>query len=107
MCTRFDVAEVSERLASFGIVVVAPDHVGNTLWDHLAGMAAGVGSEFLEVRVADVRFVLDEVLDDTSASVPEPLRGRFDPERVRVMGHSFGAATAGVAAARDPRIIAG
>ena len=106
-CTRFDLAEVSERLASFGIAVVAPDHTGNALWDELAGTAAPVGPDFLEVRVADLRFVLDEVLDETGSSVPERLRGRFDPERVGVMGHSFGAATAGVAAARDPRIRAG
>ncbi|AKF10970.1 putative lipase (putative secreted protein) [Sandaracinus amylolyticus] len=106
VCTRFDVAEVSERLASFGIAVVAPDHEGNTLWDELEGDAAPVGAEFLEVRVADVRFVLDAMLEDTNDALPDALRGRFDAARAGVMGHSFGAATAGVAAARDPRFVA-
>lgn len=107
VCTRFDLAQVAERLASFGIAVAAPDHEENTLWDHLDGSAAEVGSEFLEVRVADVRFVLDALLDDGLEALPEALRGRFDPERAAVMGHSFGAATAGIAAARDARFRAG
>ncbi|UJR85624.1 alpha/beta hydrolase family protein [Sandaracinus amylolyticus] len=106
VCTRFDVAEVSERLASFGIAVVAPDHEGNTLWDQLEGDAAPVGAEFLEVRIADVRFVLDVVLDDASQALPEALRGRFDATRAGMMGHSFGAATAGVVTGREPRFVA-
>lgn len=107
VCTRFDVAEVSERLASFGIAVVAPEHVGNALWDELAGEAAPIGAETLELRVADVRFALDAVLDDSNDALPESLRGRFDAARAGVMGHSFGAATAGVAASREPRFVAG
>lgn len=106
VCTRWDLAEVAERLASFGVAVVAPDHEDNTLWDQLAGDAADVGSEFLEVRVADARFVLDAVLAAEDGELAG-LGGRFDPERVGVMGHSFGAATAGVAAARDDRFRAG
>ena len=105
-CTRFDVATVAEHLAGFGVAVVAPDHEGNTLWDELEGTSAEVGEAFLEVRVADVRFVLDRALagDD---GLPAMVRGRFDADRVGVMGHSFGAATAGIAAGRDPRFRAG
>lgn len=106
VCTRFDVASVAERLASFGIAVAAPDHEGNTLWDQLEGTAASVGEEFLEVRVADVRFVLDSLLG-SDAAVPAELAGQFDADRVGVMGHSFGGSTAGITAARDDRIRAG
>lgn len=102
-CTRFDVAEMSERLASHGIVVVAPDHLGNTAWDD---PPAAVGPEFLAVRVSDVRSVLDVLLDTTATAMPASLRGRIDPARAAVMGHSFGAATTGPVVAEDDRFIA-
>ena len=102
-CTRFDVAEMSERLASHGIVVAAPDHLGNTAWDD---PPAAVGAEFLAVRVSDVRSVLDRLLDASAAEVPMGLRGRIDPARAAVMGHSFGAATTGPVIAQDDRFVA-
>lgn len=102
-CTRFDVAEMSERLASHGIVVAAPDHVGNTAWDD---PPAAVGEAFLAVRVSDVSSVLDRLLDGTASEMPEMLRGRIDPSRVAVMGHSFGAATTGPVVATDDRFVA-
>lgn len=105
-CTRYDVAEVAERLATHGIVVAAPDHVGNTLWDERAGMLAPVGSEFLEVRASDVASVLDRLLDASAAEIPASLRGRVDAARVGVMGHSFGAATTGLVVTTDPRFAA-
>lgn len=105
-CTRFDLAAIAERLASFGIAAAAPDHEGNTLWDELVGTSASPGSEFLEVRVADLRFVLDALLDATNSELPDNLRGRFDGSRAATLGHSFGSATAGITAARDPRFLA-
>lgn len=106
VCTRFDVAEVAERLASHGIVVAAPDHEGNTLWDFEAGMAADVGSAFLAVRVRDVRRVLDRLLDAGATEIPEDLRGHFDAAHAGVMGHSFGGVTTGAVVAEEPRFIA-
>ncbi len=102
-CTRFDIAEVCERLASHGIVVAAPDHLGNTAWDE---PPAAVGSEFLAVRASDVSSVLDRLLDASAAEVPATLRGRIDPARAAVMGHSFGAATTGLVVASDERFVA-
>jgi predicted dienelactone hydrolase len=102
-CVRFDVAEVSERLASHGIVVAAPDHLDNTFWD---AEPAPVGAAFLEVRVSDVRSVLDRLLDPTAAEMPDDLRGRIDPDRAAVMGHSFGAATTGPVVLEDDRFVA-
>jgi len=105
-CTRYDMAEVTERLASHGIVVAAPDHIDNTLWEGLDGTSVGVTSEFLRVRASDVSSVLDRLLDPVAAELPADLRGQLDAARVAVMGHSFGAATTGVVVRDDPRFIA-
>ncbi len=105
-CTRYDMAEVAERLASHGIVVAAPDHIDNTLWDQLAGTSVGVTAEFLRVRSSDVSSVLDRLLDPAAAELPADLRGQLDADHVAVMGHSFGAATTGVVVRDDPRFIA-
>ncbi len=105
-CTRYDMAEAAERLASHGIVVAAPDHVGNTLWDELAGTSASVGNPFLAVRASDVSSVLDRLLDPTASELPADLRGRLDPARAGVMGHSFGAATTSLVVQNDDRFIA-
>lgn len=106
-CTRFSSFSIAERLASHGFVVAAADHAGNTLFDDLAGMGVELGSEFLEVRGADVSFVLDVLLDDTAEEIPADLRGALDPERVGVYGHSFGAVTTGLVLQDDPRPRAG
>lgn len=102
-CMRTSAAQSMERLASHGIAVVAPDHAGDTLFDALKGVRANIDAATLAVRVGDVRFALDAVLDASNAAVPEALRGRFDPAKVGVMGHSFGAVTAGAVLAQDAR----
>lgn len=102
-CMRFDVAEVSERLASHGIVVVAPDHAGNVAWDD---PPATIGPAFLAIRAADVSATLDAILDGAGTALPAALVGRIDPAHVGVMGHSFGAATTGAVIASDERFVA-
>lgn len=104
-CTRLSVATMAERLASHGFLVVALDHQGNTVWDALAGKSAELSAAFLATRAADVRFVLDRVLD--GSALPASLAGKADPAKVGVFGHSFGAATTGLVLARDPRVRAG
>lgn len=106
-CTRYSTFAVAERLASHGIAVVAPDHAGGTLPDQLAGTAEPIGVPFLETRAADIRFVLDRVLDAQAAELPAPLRGQFDPARVGVFGHSFGGVTTGLVLMHDTRPKAG
>lgn len=104
-CTRLSVVTMAERLASHGFLVVALDHQGNTLWDALAGKSAELSAAFLATRAADVRFVLDKVLDGTA--LPASLAGKADATKVGVFGHSFGAATTGLVLARDTRVRAG
>jgi predicted dienelactone hydrolase len=106
-CLRFSSAQIAERLASHGIAVVAPDHTTDTVYDTLKGKLANLDGAFLAVRVADVRFTLDTILDATSTAVPESLRGRFDAAKLGMMGHSFGSITTGAVLAQDPRPLAG
>ena len=106
-CLRFSMAEIAERLASHGFAVIAPDHAGNTVFDAQKGTSAPLNGEFLATRAGDVRFALDVALDKTGDTLPAPLRGKFDAEKVGVFGHSYGAATTGLVLARDTRPKAG
>ncbi len=106
-CVRFSSFSVAERLASHGFVVAAPGHIGNTLFDDLAGEGVELGAEFLSVRGADISFVLDVLLDPAATVVPEALRGALDSERVGVFGHSYGAVTTGLVLQDDARPRAG
>lgn len=106
-CTRFSLLTIVERLASHGFAVVAPDHIDNTLFDGIADTGVGVSAEFLLVRSADISRVLDVVLDAEAPEVPESLRGRFDTDRVGMLGHSFGAVTTGRVLQEDDRVRAG
>ena len=112
VCTRWSGSAVAERLASHGFVVLAPDHEGNTLYDDLAGVAADVGAAFLRVRADDVHAVIAAVRGGTGAdALPSIVReaaqlpGGAAP-RVGVLGHSFGAVTAGLVAQEDPQVVA-
>lgn len=106
-CTRFSTFTIAERLASHGIAVIAPDHTGGTLFEKLDGTDAPLDTAFLEVRKDDLRFTLDRALDPAAMELPETLRGKLDPSRVGVFGHSFGAVTAGLLLMGDTRPKAG
>ena len=102
-CFRFSMHSLAERLASHGFVVAAPDHVENTRFDATAPLT----DSFLAVRAGDLASVLDALLDPNSREVPEALRGQLDSARVGVVGHSFGAVTAGKFVELDARVLAG
>lgn len=101
-CTRWSAHAVMERLASHGFIVVAPDHVGDTLFDRLDGDAALLSNELVDVREADIRFVLDLIL--AGEILPEGISA--DPDQVGMLGHSIGSVTAGRVAENDARIAA-
>ena len=102
-CTRFSTATIAIRLASHGHVVLALDHTGNTLWNQLAGDGVALGTDFLAVRAADIRFAIDEAAR-AGSPVPAAIAAAIDPERIGVLGHSFGAVTAGVVVQDDARV---
>ncbi len=91
------------HLSSHGYIVAALDHSevsapelaiqqGETREQRTARMQAAIAS-----RVPDVRFLLDRLLSDTAFDV------RPDPERIGIVGHSFGGWTALAAPETDSR----
>jgi Platelet-activating factor acetylhydrolase, isoform II len=118
-----------EELVSHGFVVVGLDHpyssavttfpdgrtVRSTLADHCMDFSSDEAFEAslrtdgtqLQIRTADVRFVLDELerLDQYDAT--GLLTGRLDTARVGIFGHSFGGAVAAEACRLDSRFRAG
>lgn len=85
-----DSASLARLFASLGWVVVAPDHVGNTVVD-----GEDPPPIFDLVRVVDVRAALDHL-----AALPasDPLSATVDTSKAVVWGHSYGGQTAWLAA---------
>jgi predicted dienelactone hydrolase len=93
-------------LASHGYVVIAPDHVGDTVVELLrevkdeGTIQADSTVEALVYRPEDVMAILDlydGVIGDDIAAI-------VDSEHVGVTGHSFGALTSFLVASRDYRV---
>ncbi len=90
-------------LASYGFVVVAPPHPGNTLFElPTCASGAAIGASLVE-RPQDVVFVLDQILaaDQDPAS---PLFAAIDEDRIAMTGHSFGGLTTYLVTAIEPRV---
>ncbi len=100
------------HLASHGYVVAAMDHTGNTILEMVqVMMAVQMGSapppdaitvltDIIPTRPADVKFVLDELLQGAAGEIGDGIDG----DRIGMSGHSFGGWTTLVATARDRRI---
>ena len=82
----------TEHLASWGFVVAAPPHPGNTSEDCALCDIQNIAASARE-RPDDIAFILEEVVklhNDTA----QPLSELIDPDRTAVAGHSFGGWTA-------------
>ncbi|MEU7142864.1 hypothetical protein ABZ942_25700 [Nocardia sp. NPDC046473] len=104
-------------LASRGYIVLAIDHPYEAAVTELAdGTIATPHERFLdhdpdqsrymsgqlEVRAADLHFVVDQL--GRPDTMGPRLSGHLDTDHIAAVGHSFGGATAAAALANDPRI---
>jgi predicted dienelactone hydrolase len=88
---RFQSFFLTELLASHGFIVIAPDHVGNTLLDAFFG----TGDPFLVAavnRIHDVSLLISHMLERNRDS-DDPFHRTIHPFRIGVSGHSFGGFT--------------
>jgi predicted dienelactone hydrolase len=96
---------LTEGLASWGFVVVAPPHPGSTIRDPgCFGEASFMDSA--PNRVADVKFVLDQMLA-LAKQADSRFAGRINKRRLGISGHSFGGYTTLRILAEDDRFRAG
>jgi predicted dienelactone hydrolase len=90
------------HLASHGYVVVAMDHVGNTLADEIAGTTPSLDDtaalkRFTIERPTDCSFVIDQMLTgDTGIAI--------NSSRIGISGYSFGGWTSLMTSGLDKRI---
>lgn len=77
---------LTEYLASHGFVVVAPDHVGNTMAEIVNSALAIPPAEVARLRPGDLSLALDTALASSFASM-------IDESRIGAAGHSFGGYT--------------
>ena len=89
-------------LASWGFVVVAPSHPGNTSAEIPHCMDTPAVTDSYANRLPDVQFTIDTMLAATGAAAP--FAHRLNPKRIGVSGHSFGGQTTLRVAAADPRV---
>jgi predicted dienelactone hydrolase len=89
-------------LPSYGFVVAAPPHPGDTRVDPCR---ANIVDAFVN-RPADISFLIDSLL--AQSDTPDSFfHDTIDPARIGVMGHSYGGLTTLRVSGSDSRVIAG
>ena len=96
-----------EHLASHGYIVVSPDHTGNAGLTPLPSRAlpydrSGRGRS-ARARPLDVSFLITELLR-RGGREGSWISGRLDPDRIGILGHSFGGFTVCKVAETDRRV---
>jgi len=89
--TRTAYVLLCEALAARGYLVIALEHAGDALADWILGAAVDDATNEVN-RVADVRFVLDQLLDEEGSLAT--FAAHVDADRIAVAGHSYGGFTA-------------
>ncbi len=96
---------LTTHLASWGFVVIAPDHVGNTFSEMMAleddDARKATHLRLRRQRPTDLSRVLGALVDD---GVDADARPAVDPNAIGVLGHSFGGWTALKATRLEPRV---
>lgn len=134
--SRTDTTAVNEQLASLGFIVVALANTHESLAVEFPGGRIETTTDrsfcetgrdpfspgnqailrrLLDVRIADTRFVLDQLdrinrggnPDASGVPLPHGLTRSMDTARVGIFGHSFGGGTAAAVMHADPRFVAG
>lgn len=93
-CTANSLATIAEHLASWGHVVVAPSHEGNTLYDALDDTGLPLDTDTLAMR--------GEQLDAAIAAAQDGSLGVEVTDSLMLVGHSFGAVTVGMRTQSSP-----
>ena len=84
---------LASHLASHGVVVIAPDHIGSNLGQRLA-LESGLSQEsFLASEFIDRPLDLTAVLDELERRNARDYQGRLQLNRVALVGHSMGGYT--------------
>jgi predicted dienelactone hydrolase len=97
---------LTSLLVSYGFIVAAPPHPGNTLLDGPPTVERCLGAPLVDSffnRADDIVFVIDEMIA-LSAGTTAALAGAVDADRIGVFGHSFGAQTVLRIPAADSRV---
>lgn len=96
---RYQTYSLMLHMASHGYIVAAVDHTDDTIWDLIINFDRPLDDLFqsMEDRPKDCSFVADQLDAGNSPLGP----GVVDLERWGMFGHSFGATTSIVMAAKD------
>lgn len=117
--TRFQNTFQAEELASHGYIVVGVEHTYHSLATAFPdGRIIGfyrmnmlnfqvMDQDMKQVIVKDIQFVLDEIEQLNRNDVSGRLTGKFDLNRIGMMGHSLGGAATTQMLLQDDRVKAG
>jgi dienelactone hydrolase len=107
---------LASAIASEGFIVITIDHPedaniitypdGHAVYNNDTTQSTIPIKKHLPIRAADASFVIDQLSNATAIAELLPQRGPrpFPTDRVAMLGHSLGGASAVIAAGQDPRI---